>query len=112
MVQQKHMAEKIKASFHHVDMVFGVHALYRLPEILYRAITEGRRIFEVTESEGAIAESLPVLRKSVMKSWVPVMYGAIISAHTALCRTSAVVNEAGSRARLIRNRRPCQKRLP
>lgn len=75
MVQQKHMAEKIKASFHHVDMVFGVHALYRLPEILYRAITEGRRIFEVTESEGAIAESLPVLRKSVIKSWVPVMYG-------------------------------------
>lgn len=75
MVQQQHMADKIKKSFRHVDMVFGVHALYRFPEILFRAITEKKRIFEITKSDGEIAESMPTLRKSSIKAWVSVMYG-------------------------------------
>ena len=47
MVQEPHMAEKIRQSFRHVDLVFGPHALWRFPELLYRIQTRRGRIFEV-----------------------------------------------------------------
>ncbi len=75
MVQQEKMKEKIKNSYRHVDMVFGVHALYRFPELLYRVITEKKRVFDTEESDGRIIEGLPVLRKDNTKAWVSIMYG-------------------------------------
>ncbi len=75
MVQQPAMAERIKKSFRHVDMVFGVHALYRFPEILYRALTTKKRVFETENSDGEIAEGMPVFREDKTKAWVSVMYG-------------------------------------
>ncbi len=75
MVQQPAMAEKIKKSFPYVDMVFGVHSLYKFPEILYRALTTKKRVFEIEASEGAIVEDLPVLREDKVKAWVSIMYG-------------------------------------
>ena len=75
MAQQEHMAEKIKNSYRHVDLVFGPQALWRFPELLYRTLTERGRIFDRDESEGAIAEGIPVLRDNGIKAWLPVMYG-------------------------------------
>ncbi len=75
MVQQPQMAEKIKRSFRHVDMVFGVHALVRFPELLYRALTEKKRIFDIEKSDGMIAEGFPVMRKDKTKAWISIMYG-------------------------------------
>ncbi len=75
MVQQPHMAEKIKRSFRHVDIVFGVHALVRFPELLYRALTEKKRIFDIEASDGHIAEGFPVMRKDKTRAWISIMYG-------------------------------------
>jgi len=75
MVQQPAMAEKIKKSYRHVNLVFGVHALPRFPELLYRTLTGEKRIFDIEQSDGAIAEGLPVLRKDKTKAWVSIMYG-------------------------------------
>ena len=75
MVQQEHMTEKIKNSFHHVDLVFGTHAVYRLPELIYRVLTTKKRVFEIQDTEGIIAEGLPVLRASKTKAWVSIVYG-------------------------------------
>lgn len=75
MAQEEHMAEKIKKSYPYVNLVFGTHALYRLPELIYRVITGKKRVFEVFDSEGAIAEGLPVMRSDSVKGWVSVMYG-------------------------------------
>ena len=36
MVQQEHITEKIKRVHSHVDLVFGTHALYKMPELLYK----------------------------------------------------------------------------
>ncbi|MGN0162643.1 MAG: tRNA (N6-isopentenyl adenosine(37)-C2)-methylthiotransferase MiaB, partial [Candidatus Ornithomonoglobus sp.] len=33
MVQQEHIAEKIKKVHDHVDLIFGTHALWRMPEL-------------------------------------------------------------------------------
>lgn len=75
MVQQGHMAERIKKSFHHVNLVFGTHAVHRLPELLYEVLTRKKRVFATDETEHEIVEGLPVLRASKTKAWVSIMYG-------------------------------------
>ncbi len=75
MVQQEHITEKIKKVHEHVDLVFGTHALYRMPELLYRAMNEKKTVVDITDSEGAIAEDIPIMRDEAMKAWVSVMYG-------------------------------------
>ena len=42
MVQQPHVAEKIRKSYPFVGLVFGTHVLHRFPELLDRALEEGR----------------------------------------------------------------------
>lgn len=36
MMQQQHIADRIKQSFPFVDLVFGTHVVHRLPELLLR----------------------------------------------------------------------------
>jgi len=75
MPQQPHMSEKLKKSFPYVDLVFGTHAVYKLPELLYTALTEKKRVFSTENSDGRIAEGLPVVRREREKAWVSIMYG-------------------------------------
>ncbi|MBQ3986136.1 MAG: tRNA (N6-isopentenyl adenosine(37)-C2)-methylthiotransferase MiaB, partial [Oscillospiraceae bacterium] len=75
MAQQKSVADRLKASYRHVDMVFGPHALWRFPEFLRKVLFEGGRVFEITPSDGAIAEGLPSSRDGRVKAWLSVMYG-------------------------------------
>ncbi len=75
MTQQEHVARELRARFPYVDLVFGTHALPRLPELLWRKLHEGGRILDIGEGEGAIAEALPLRRGGKLRAWVPVMYG-------------------------------------
>ena len=75
MMQQQHVADKIKKSFPFVDLVFGTHVVYRLPELLYNTLTRKKRVFELPDMDGAIAEGVPVLRDNDKKAWIPIMYG-------------------------------------
>ncbi len=75
MMQQKHIADKIKQSYPFVDLVFGTHVVHCLPELLYKALTGKRRVFEIPDTDGAIAEGLPVKRDNDAKAWLPIMYG-------------------------------------
>lgn len=75
MVQQEHISEKIRKVHPQVDLVFGTHALYRMPELLYNALKSRKTLIETTDSDGAIAEEMPVLRDADHKAWVSVMYG-------------------------------------
>lgn len=75
MVQQEHITEKIKKVHDHVDLIFGTHALWRMPELLYRAMHENGVVVDITDSDGAIAEDVPILRDKHEKAWVSVMYG-------------------------------------
>ena len=75
MVQQEHIAEKIKKVYTNVDLIFGTHALYKMPELLYKAVTENKIVTDIADSPGAIAEDIPILRESSDKAWVSIMYG-------------------------------------
>ena len=76
MVQQEQVAEKVRKSYPHVDLVFGTHALRRFPELLFRTLTGGKRVFDISGDErGEIAEGLPVLRGEGARAWLSIMYG-------------------------------------
>ncbi len=74
-MQEPHMAEKIRKSFRHVDLVFGPHALWRFPELLQQVLLKKERVFDTEQSDGRIAEGLPVVRRGKIKAWVSIMYG-------------------------------------
>ena len=74
-MQEPHMAEKIRKSFRHVDLVFGPHALWRFPELLQQVQLKKERVFATEQSDGRIAEGLPVVRRGKIKAWVSIMYG-------------------------------------
>ena len=75
MVQQPHMAEKIKKSFRVVDLCFGPHELWRFPELYERALRRRGRVFETSPCEGVVTEGLPVHRQGSVKAWLSIMYG-------------------------------------
>ncbi len=75
MVQQPHITEKIKKVHSHVDLIFGTHRVWCMPELLFRAMTGDERVVDITDSDGAICEHTPILRDKTDKAWVSVMYG-------------------------------------
>lgn len=75
MMQQEHIAEKIKKSYPFVNLVFGTHVTHRLPEFVSKVLCTGKRLFCIEDSEGVIAEGLPTSRDSGENAWLPIMYG-------------------------------------
>ncbi len=75
MVQQQHMAQKIKMSYPVVDLVFGPHELWRFPELLESVYDNHKRVFATEKDDGAVAEGIPVRRTDGVKAWLSIMYG-------------------------------------
>lgn len=75
MMQQEHIAEKIKKSYPFVNLVFGTHVTHKLPELVSKVLCTGKRVFCIDQSDGVIAEGLPSSRDSGENAWLPIMYG-------------------------------------
>ncbi|MDY5563816.1 MAG: tRNA (N6-isopentenyl adenosine(37)-C2)-methylthiotransferase MiaB [Candidatus Limivicinus sp.] len=75
MVQQEHMAQKLKQSYPVVDLVFGPHELWRFPELLLQVMTKHKRVFATEKNDGVVAEGIPNNRDSGVKAWLSIMYG-------------------------------------
>ncbi len=75
MVQQPHVAEKLKESYPFVGLVFGTHVIHRLPELLWQTLNQRRQLSVTPQEDGVIAEGLPVYRDGSFKAWLPIMYG-------------------------------------
>ena len=75
MAQEAHVAEKVRQSFRHVDLVFGPHVLWKFPEFIHSLLTQRGRIFSNADDPGSIAEGIPVVRQDKVKAWVSIMYG-------------------------------------
>ena len=75
MAQQKVVADKVKNSYHHVDLVLGPQAEWRLPELLHEVYTKNKRVFSIENEHGRIAEDLPIVREGGVRAWVSIMYG-------------------------------------
>ena len=75
MAQEERVSRRVRASYPHVDLVFGPHALWKFPELLWQVYETHKRVFSVVDEHGTIAEGLPVVREDPVKAWVSVMYG-------------------------------------
>ena len=75
MAQRPEVAEKVRQSYRHVDLVFGPQALWKFPELLYQVYTRRGRVFSVADEHGAIAEGMQVVREGRTRAWVSIMYG-------------------------------------
>ncbi len=75
MPQEEKVVERILKSFHYVDLVFGTHNIYKLPEYLETVVLSKERVIEVFSEEGSIVENLPRIRENTRKAWVNIMYG-------------------------------------
>ena len=75
MTQEKGMAATMKARYPFIDVIYGTHNLYRLPEYIYRRLTEGEPIMEVLDVDGEVVEGLPERRSSRHSAFVNIMYG-------------------------------------
>ncbi len=77
MMEQEHIAKRMKESFPFVSLVFGTHVIHRLPELLFNTVTGGRRVFERGDDseDKTIVEGLPIHRDGEFKAWITAMYG-------------------------------------
>ena len=75
MVQQETVTRRIRDSYPFVGLVFGTHVLHRLPELMARALMGEKRVIEIPQEDGVVAEGLPVRRDGTFKAFLPIMYG-------------------------------------
>jgi len=75
MTQEKGMAAMMKARYPFIDLVYGTHNLYRLPEYIYRVLTEKHPVVEVLDIDGEVVEGMPERRRNRFNAFVNIMYG-------------------------------------
>ncbi|MEG1875540.1 MAG: tRNA (N6-isopentenyl adenosine(37)-C2)-methylthiotransferase MiaB [Angelakisella sp.] len=77
MTEQPQIAEKLRKSYPHVDIVVGTNAFSVLPRLIFEKLTLHHRYIKTEDSlqNDAIVEGLPICRDGKAKAWVPVMYG-------------------------------------
>lgn len=75
MAQQQTVADRVKKSYPYVDLLFGTHVTQRLPEFIYKRLTGGGRIFEISDDNNEIIEGMPIHRDGKIRGWLPIMYG-------------------------------------
>lgn len=78
MMQQQEIVNQIRVSYPFVELIFGTHVLYTLPELLNRLLKGERRVVNYFEGEGRenpIAEGLPMRRADGVQASLQIMYG-------------------------------------
>ena len=75
MAEEERVAKRIKSTYRQVDLVFGANNIHSLPRLLYKVLSEKKRVFETEYEEGFVPENLPVKRVDGIRAGVPVMYG-------------------------------------
>lgn len=75
MMQEEHIVKKLKQSYPYVDIIFGTHTLHKLPQDLYKALEEKKKIRDVIDIDGEIIEGLPISRNDKIKASVTIMNG-------------------------------------
>jgi len=75
MVQQPHVVEYIKEKYPFVDIIFGIHNVHKLPQLIENVIYSDYTIVETVEDETWVEEGLPYVREDKVKAWVTITYG-------------------------------------
>jgi tRNA-2-methylthio-N6-dimethylallyladenosine synthase len=74
MTQQEEAADRIRAKYRHVDMIFGTHSMQRFPEMLEEVLEKKNRIIDISNHD-LICEGIPTNYDGGAKAFVSIMYG-------------------------------------
>ncbi|MGB4610563.1 MAG: tRNA (N6-isopentenyl adenosine(37)-C2)-methylthiotransferase MiaB [Saccharofermentanales bacterium] len=75
MTQDQHLA-KIKKSFSFVNLIFGPHDIFRLPQLLWNSLANKKQIIAVSKENLMVEqEQLPITRSRKFRALVSIMYG-------------------------------------
>ena len=75
MAQEEGFVEKLIQKYPQVRLLFGTHNIHDLPQLLYQAMVEKKRVVQIYSKEGEVYENLPDHRFGKHKAWVNIMYG-------------------------------------
>ena len=75
MMQEPQVVEKLKKSYHFVDIIFGTHNIYKFAELIAARMESDRMVIDIWKDTDKIVEDLPVARKYPFKSGVNIMFG-------------------------------------
>lgn len=75
MMQQEHIVDEIRKKYKFVDLIFGTHNLYKLPELLQKAMNQKYTLVDILNTDGIIVEDIPVKREDKFRAWINIMYG-------------------------------------
>ena len=75
MAQEEVVVEEILNKFRFLDIVFGTHNIYDLPNILKKSLDNKKIEVDVPSIEGDVIENIPVKRDSKYKAWVNIQFG-------------------------------------
>ena len=75
MTQEKGMAAEMKKRYPFIDLIYGTHNLYRLPEYIYRYLNGREPVVEIIDTDGEVVEGMPDHRDNVNAGFVNIMYG-------------------------------------
>ena len=75
MAAEPHRADMLKKDFHYVSFTLEPNMLHRIPELVYKKLTDGKRSFIFGEDKGDIFEDAPSVRRESHRAWVSIMYG-------------------------------------
>ena len=75
MAAEPHRAELLKRDFHYVSFTLEPNMLHRIPELVARKLTDGKRSFIFGCDEGDIYEGSPAIRRESHRAWVSIMFG-------------------------------------
>lgn len=67
--------EKLLSRSPGVDIVFGTHNVFRLPELVRQAQTTGQPVVEIHQELPEDLPELPIIRQSAISAWVSIIYG-------------------------------------
>lgn len=75
MAAEEHVKEMLKTDFHYVTFTLEPNMLHKIPALVFRALTDGKRSFILGEDRGDVVEGMPMTRRFGHKAWVSIMYG-------------------------------------
>ncbi len=75
MVQQPHIADKLRSSYPFVDILFNTNELHRLPGHILNRMLSQKSVLAAECADYAIYEGVPIKRDQDFRAFVPVMYG-------------------------------------
>lgn len=75
MMQEAAVIEKIRTSYHFVDLIFGTHNIFKFAELLVSSFENKGMVIDIWKDTDKIVEDLPVERKYPFKSGINIMFG-------------------------------------